>query len=360
MLIYLNVSDEQLDSYDFEKIEILFGDLISSSLKGFHDVHISRNACLWGLSSLELSRQHKAHLKSILQKISTRAGILSICPVLINIVFSNIEFTKSASGFELSAAYILEHGLLDRPATLVVENSIYDGGFYKLIFDFCIKNSPFNAYSLHIENGGGDTSASVFNEKIEQKRITVAIVDTDKRSPHGPCGETHKKVMGVHSKHVDCYIGNAYATLGREAENILPTECVFELASENLSFLENAHIMSTGYNDYITENFWDFFDMKRGFNGCEFLKAVKPSRGVSRHEVSCVEWWASTLRVDASDIDEVTIPSVGANLLSRFLRNGNAIALLNSIMRTKNWQNKYINYFRDILWFFCAKKRVRT
>jgi len=360
MLIYLDECDKKLETWDIDQVESLYVELISSSLKGYHDVHISRIACEWGLKRLNLPRKHLAHLKSMLQKIPTTAGILTECPVLIKLVFSDVEFVRTTTGFDLSAKYVLENNLLGRPATLVVENSIYDGEFYKLIFNHCVKSSIFKSYNLNIENGGGNTTASVFDDNIKQKRITVAIVDTDKRSPYGPFGDTHKKVMGVHAKHLNTYIGDAYATYGREAENILPTACVFELAAGNSTFLSNPYLAKCGHNEYLPDNFWDFFDLKKGFNGTSLLAKVKPSRGVSRYETPCVKWWAKIFGIDVDEIDAVIIPSAGANLLSRFLNNGNAVAEFRRVMRTGNWQKRYLDYFLDILWFFCASRRVRA
>lgn len=173
--------------------------------------------------------------------------------------------------------------------TLLGEN-IDDAKIYKIFSDYYIQNHSPNSRLLtrcRPDNGGGDTTSPTFQEKISpNEELCLTILDSDKKHPNHPIGQTAKRIKKSVSKinikldYVDTEIEKISlkkSTIyidkrARELENILPytflkktyysdinkTECI--LAIKNLE--ESDH------------NLVYYLDFKDGLNYFHILDEV--------------------------------------------------------------------------------------
>ncbi len=71
-----------------------------------------------------------------------------------------------------------------------------------------------------LQGGGGNTTAQVFEHIVQSGRFCVCVVDSDKKAPNGPIGDTARALS--HCDHLSHPIGAVAHTEGRELENALP------------------------------------------------------------------------------------------------------------------------------------------
>lgn len=79
-------------------------------------------------------------------------------------------------------------------AQIICENPS-DAGFYEIIADHFSNINDLRLCNITYEaiNGGGGTTKHVFDRCVEENKITLCILDNDKKHPNGPLGGTGRQ-----------------------------------------------------------------------------------------------------------------------------------------------------------------------
>ncbi|NNG60053.1 hypothetical protein HKD51_00455 [Pseudomonas fragi] len=115
----------------------------------------------------------------------------------------------------------------------LVEN-LSDSDFYKLGANSLLYREKLSSeYSIKLrsENGGGNTTFSVFERITEAQELVLCILDSDKEHPNGPLGDTASRF-----NQVDKGYGPGYqleVLTCTEAENLVPFSVAKEVIATN-------------------------------------------------------------------------------------------------------------------------------
>ncbi len=111
--------------------------------------------------------------------------------------------------------------------TVLLGENLSDAYLYEIIGDYFIKEIGLNNISVRCERlgGGGNTTHQLYEEIYKTRnKICVCFLDSDKKSPSSPIGDTSKTVKSFHAKeknkNLKCSYHISYDFL--ELENILP------------------------------------------------------------------------------------------------------------------------------------------
>ncbi|MGV2016792.1 hypothetical protein [Agrobacterium sp. 22-223-1] len=342
---------DELVSAPIEEVEQLFSELVRASIFASHYVIITRDACGWASDNLDLGRKYKAHLNSIKQDFTTKASILGQAKNVLKVgIGSSGLQSLTGGGYEIGHRALLRGRYLEQ-AVLLVENAENDGDFARSIFQILKNKHPVKHFSFDTRHGGGSTVVNCFNQELNNKRIAVCLVDSDKVAPSHPESATVKGLRQV--ANLGSYVGGIFVTRCREVENHLPAEII---QANNLcpSYAEYEKLSKLMYNleaEYRSE-IWLYFDIKCGFRGSDL-----DSKGYSK---ATRDWIESTYAEQGKEITDVTLSGFGPNILRQFLDSGLAMAELATHVKTPSWKQSFDGFYEEMLWFFAADRRIAT
>lgn len=138
--------------------------------------------------------------------------------------------------------------------TLLLTENLMDAVFFRYLVKFFQREKNIGACNISFEplHGGGNTTADVLYQKVEErKRFCLALTDSDRKLPEAEYGQTAKRLLHVIKTYqpfnCDVYVMDQVM----EVENLIPRHVVFEYASGN------------GCKDVFACD-PSFFDMKNG------------------------------------------------------------------------------------------------
>jgi hypothetical protein len=168
------------------------------------------------------------------------------------------------------------------PTRLLTENSEIDGRYLKWVAKATAQTLGFSK-SINIEllHGGGSTMAAELERKWNDTRPLICVVDSDRRYPNGPLGDTAKAIQKVgninQAKTVEVHILNV-----REVENLVPISMLFSIYKENADVLN----IVGRIHDYLSHadckkskfRVCDYFDLKDGIAFCDVAKMPEQAK----------------------------------------------------------------------------------
>ncbi|EHR6441734.1 hypothetical protein WKW71_16750 [Vibrio alginolyticus] len=121
---------------------------------------------------------------------------------------------------------------IDDKSSLIAEN-LTDISFYIRMVEAYLKNLKFASVNLSYNavNGGGSTIKDVVEHHYNNHNgISLCILDSDRETPWGPCGNTAESVTSSvpQQPYMKCIV-----THSREAENIIPTKILDFFGEKN-------------------------------------------------------------------------------------------------------------------------------
>ena len=119
---------------------------------------------------------------------------------------------------------------------IILGEDFNDCKFFSYILKWFVKENNLNVYyDFEKDNGGGINICNSINNHIKNKKIFLSIIDTDRKYPNSPTGETYNKCRR--------YLGREKGTFQlialdvQEIENLMP----FNLLDDKSFFGEHAY-----------------------------------------------------------------------------------------------------------------------
>lgn len=352
MLIHLDFDHDALRSVDTSLLSSAVTELLRCHRYGHHLLVINRRLSRSLLSELTLSAADRAALERIGQEYTQSADLLRRSPLYIVVKLdAQVPMRNVGSAIEISIATISEPYLLDR-VVLIVEDSESDGRMYELLLDNLrdrLKVPPLNWEIIH---GGGERTASVLSDKIDDRRIVCTIIDSDRSAPsHDPVVKSSrlKRIAAEQSWPL-----SIVATLPcREIENLIPLDVVRYIPTavqrsdtvQNLILIETAE--ARGGVDH-RERFWLHFDVKEGLSN-ETLQRLA-SEGDRN-------WIHEKLQLIGINPMSFRIEGFGTRVVPQVLDDNQLCAAFRRSVRTNQWWDVFGDCFAELMWACVAARR---
>lgn len=329
----------------------LMSELIRSHRLGRHLFVADRASVDWLLSTLRLSALEEATLNRIRQSFTQNGALHLQAKRYVEIDFSFP--VASEVGAKISVPWkVLARMDLSLPATLLVENIDNDRWFYKNILDFVKRRYNIPRMDIEFSNGGGGSIGSSFEYLTGRRRIVVALVDSDKKSPNSSLGSTAKSLHGVQAdfKWTLCYVAILPC---KEIENLLPLEICLEHPECKVhptnKLLSDVWLNESDNKIDLLDRFSTFFDFKDGYNVEKFNAWTQSDK----------DWVEAKLKIANADLAS-DITGYGARPISHLKTSSKSQEHFRSFMKSELWKNCYDEFFAPIGWTFAASEPLRT
>lgn len=269
MLIYL--SDEVVKSYAQNKLDSIqsptFYEIICSNTLGTHFVYGSGLVLRYLSQSNKVSERDRQIFTHMYNTRSTIEPYLNSIKhkIIVNIQDSIINY-KNEFEVEVNLNFFRITNALHNAYIISEDND--DCNFYCSITENLnlIKNDLMTL-SYSIENGGGDNTASSFEEKaVEKKHITYTILDSDKKFEEDRTGNTYNKVLAKFRKKDDENLAKLYLLNVHEKENLIPPTLYRTLNVDQ----QVAKILYKISIDKDMVNFLKYLDLKEGLHSLNY------------------------------------------------------------------------------------------
>ncbi len=342
------LSDQQI-----AKFEELFARIAEASLQGRHLVILSRPTSQWlSQSKLPLARRHLAHFERLHQNYPTEAGLLAKAETFLTInVGSGGIAVQSENRFVVGHLSLLNSALLETPALLLVEDAHADGQFFSHVLEHSAnRDAAIPKMSFAILHGGGASISKEFENRVGSGVPTVCVIDCDKRSPFDNVSVTESKLRAIANSNT--YLGCLLSLPVHEIENLLPFEIVSSpMICDDASTRAKFNALSDRIGRTNMSQLWDYLDLKHGFDGAKYY-AQHPGP----KKVSTKNWLCSMLEISDDALSKTTLPSVGSNIISSFLKNQTLVGKFHRHLGSPEWKHKHAENFKTIAWYFCARR----
>ncbi len=276
MLIYIDESIieqnniEQIKS-NSELLECI-SNLAKSAINGKHFV-FSTKKVLNTLSKIEqLSENDRKTFKKIEGKFSFIGYIMNCVKAYINVCFdlpdNKIEPERTLKDektvFNIPLKYLSKVDILSK--TCLVSEDLNDCKFYKRLTSIVMRNKELAYFKFDLDNinGGGENTYENYENTIEENKICIAIVDSDKKSINAELGQTAKKLKKAYRKYENNYITFIHELEVREKENLIPINIYDTCYNENDDVKCSLNVLMQIYgNDELKSRYY-YGDIKDG------------------------------------------------------------------------------------------------
>lgn len=352
MIIYFQSSDSELSSAKTNDLEVLISDLMDAAIKGRHHVIIERDTAKWLFDNINIIGQRKSKLENLIQNNATRSSIIKIAPIYLSVIIGELGLTEVADGkYRIGHTSLAKTELLDKPH-FAVENSINDGQLFGEIFKAMKNQHPVRVVEYELEMGGGSSLSEVFDQKLKNQRITVAVADGDKWYPGDNESGMLGKLRWCASQQV--FIGTIQSLPCRDAENLLPVEIIFSQRIcpqyPHVYYDRLISLQTSGAYAGTDQCPLLYFDMKEG---------VILSK-LSAKTQALQDWVHQSFSDGSATVLSEDFPGFGVNLLSAVLNKPEALQELNRHIREKKWQEFFYQFFANLRWYFAAENPQST
>ncbi|QPW51900.1 hypothetical protein G9298_30175 (plasmid) [Bacillus thuringiensis] len=219
---------EQLQSMDEESLEIKVLDNLATAVREGYHIIIASLEVLEFLKKLTLLENKS---KRIYEQLFLRYAFLGayedFCNEYILIKSKNYSFnkTKHLGKCIYETPINFFEALITVFPTALVSEDLNDCIFYEsLTRKYIVENKhKINVnLSLDYHHGGGQGSHKIFENKINDGRLTLAIADSDKSHPDDKIGNTLSELITVYGRYENDRIIDLYGLKVREKENLVP------------------------------------------------------------------------------------------------------------------------------------------
>ncbi len=346
MIIRFSASVEELISTPKNKLEEFINDLMTSSVKGHHLVVVDSHVGEWLLENLSLMDRSIGKLTAIIQSRATRSSIIKSAPFLLDINLHDVPLYKSAEGFySIGYVALMKSEILQKPY-FAVENSRNDGRLFGEIFDAMKNMHPVSVLSYELEMGGGSTLSAVFEDKLKNKRVMVALADGDKRHP--TAGDSDLLNTMLEHAEQQVFVGDVFSLPCRDSENLLPLQ-IFQLSDlcddfksshmDKLLDLENPESVDCPIL---------YFDMKEGIKLEKYAKLATGSPELA--------WIDKNFADSPTGAMDKSFPGLGQKVLANFLDKQKLVGKFHEWIKTSKWRKIFYDFFGNLRWYFAAEK----
>lgn len=352
MIISIEISVNQLADQPIEKSEDFFSEILRSSRRGHHIVIIPRAIARWAAENLQLSGADRAHLERLKGEF-TQLGGLREAPTTrmlkVNSFAQDLQ-TADERSWLIGVNEMLAGRFLEKPV-LLLENATNDGDLYNELLSHEARRRGITNLAYQIGNGGGGTTFQEVERFADLKHIVVCVCDHDKLTPYSSRSETFRKAKAT-SDAIQ-HIGTVIPTPGREVENFLPLDLVFDLYPEYcLPHLQTLRgLIHAQGNPASGDCLWLYFDVKEGVCSGKFVQ--KCTSDEARN------WVQQKYQIDDLNDNDMKINGFGQNVVERLFANGANLSALHKFTRSEYWLRHFATWFDALLPFFQSRSSTR-
>lgn len=245
---------------------------------------------------------------------------------------------------EISRPYTLDR------TVLVVEDSVSDGSFYRLLFNFTQSKLGIYSTSFEIYHGGGSRTIDVAVEKAVDKRIVCAVIDSDKRAPSE---RSIPKVDAVNRRAAELSWPLLWAVSPcvREIENLVPLSIMKYLpcaqAHPNIEHLEIISQREKELKIDDRNNLWFHLDIKLGL-GEDLIDRVVDQADSN--------WLREKHRL-IRELNIVGIEGFGKNVVEQAVEQVQLHGEFRKAVRAGCWWNLFGPHLSFLIWLCAAPNR---
>ena len=353
MLIYLNVTVDQIAAAESKEVERLISGLLQASSNGTHLVVIERKVCDWAKLHLDFNNRELAQLDKLKELYTQRGGLPAIARSILEVEVGSMQLVEYAPHKYRVGHQPFLNGSYLEAARLLVEHIENDGDMLELILREMRRRHPVQSYNLLRLHGGGADIATCLKIEIPHRRVVVCVVDSDKVAPCDTPSATKRKLDREAEKQT--FVGMVCETPCKEAENYIPLDTLKRhkkrICPEYVCFDELENLVKGQTVAGTSDCFWLFFDLKRGVEADKLDTFTAPP---------IADWLHERYQLHDNKFSDVHITGFGDAILRQFLNCGEAVKDFIAFMKTPYWQTHFADFFDLIYWYFAAENRSRS
>lgn len=146
---------------------------------------------------------------------------------------------------------------------LLLENSSEKEIYYQMRNFYSAENKYYVSCLFEVRLGGGNTTAKVFKDVVDDRRLCLCICDSDKTYPSCPLGSTARGIISFKTNHwplCEVFTTDPF----REVENLIPFYLLLTLSTDNANLLRPCQ----EYQSIVAcnEEAYRYIDVKLGLN----------------------------------------------------------------------------------------------
>jgi len=178
---------------------------------------------------------------------------------------------KHCKVISVPASYFCDSALIQK--TLLITENLDDAVLYQTITKIYMQWKKLNGIKMLFDpyQGGGSTTKKAYKLiQDKQERFCLCLLDSDKKSPKSPLGNTAKDVKKIDKTNKPLC---EYFIVGvREIENLIPTKLYSAVSSGDNNRMQCVHFLEQLENTIIAEA-RKYLDIKDGLKLNEILQA---------------------------------------------------------------------------------------
>jgi hypothetical protein len=247
--------------------------------EGKHLVFAKRDVLKSLLNCAELSKRTRqvylklyaqlAEMQVYLQTLSRRVEVIALDTGL----SSRLE--KHCKVISVPARYFSNSSLIQK--TILLTENLDDATLYQTITQIYLKWKKLKKIAILFEAyaGGGSTTKKAYQRIQDQaERFCLCLLDSDKKSPNSPLGNTAKEVKKIENPNQPLC---EYLILGvREIENLIPIQLYSLVSSGDVNRMPCVDLLEQLEKTSLAEA-RKYLDIKNGLKLNEILEASKNS-----------------------------------------------------------------------------------
>ncbi len=210
-----------------------------------------------------------AEMQVYLQTFTRRVEVIALDTGL------SSRMERHCKVISVPARYFCDSALIQKPV-LMTEN-LDDATLYQTITKIYLKWKKLNGIAILFEPyaGGGSTTEKAYKLiQDKQERFCLCLLDSDKKSPNSPLGNTAKGVKKIDNSNQPLC---EYLILGvREIENLIPTQLYSLVSSGDINRMPSVHFLEQLEKTSLAEA-RKYLDIKNGLKLNDILQASKNS-----------------------------------------------------------------------------------
>jgi hypothetical protein len=349
MLFFFDFDRDECISTGTDLLTVAVSELTRSHRIGYHLVVMPRSTAVWLADNLPVSELDRATLRRLAKEYTQSGGLPEIATVFARVTYDHVgPPVPMGNEVRLGLEVVASLGITQKPV-LVVEDLKRDGLLYRKIFEGHSGKFPGGISNFELAHGGGDSIVDILEDKIEQQRIVLTIVDSDKLAPNQPESTKVRRLNQLVGRR-NWMLAGVIVLPCHEIENLVDKSifralpCISERESEYgaLLLLDDAEERE-GIDE--AERFWLFFDLKNGMRLADVAK-------IENSEVR--DWILRRLSLIGSPPE---IRGFGTNVLSSLLANGSALGLFRDYIRSKRFKLVFGPAFERAMWIGVSARR---
>jgi len=348
MLIYFNISPEELSSIDGALLEERISQLVRAHQRGRHLVTFSRRSASWiSQSHIVLGERDASTFKMIVAD-TVQNGRLhkeAFCFIAIYPPGAVIA-SVSANEICLPLDYPNFDQVLTKPV-LVLENINNDVRVVKFLLSKAPSAiCPLKA-SFEPAHAGGSQGIDVSRSYINESRIVLLILDSDRKTPR--CPDTTYARIKRFADEISWPLFSFNVWPCAELENLFTTRVLEHLRTPDsekcLNHLNEMHLLDHSNFTIDHEQYQFYFDLKAGISPGKFNQISNPISA---------DWLRDKFAKVNLDISTSLIPGLGENLVSQVFSSPLALSEFHKVIRSPSWLRVFGGILRQIMWTFAA------